>query len=152
MKEPVLMRCAVREGDDEWHIECRFSDGQKYAAIKLDGACPQLATRVAALLNGNIWTDERPTEPGEYWVSVRPGKRGFNSDPSKPTRPNRSVIPVVIEIDSVSFEPGLTVYFDRRGFGTNERSGWVGKLDSGFFDGAKWSRRETPADPFEVTA
>jgi len=95
------------------------------------------------------WTDERPSEAGEYWVSVEPGKRGSNPDPYKPTRPNRGVLPVVIEMDSVSFDPGLTVYFDRRGFGTNERSGWVGKLDSGFFDGAKWSRRETPADPFE---
>ena len=38
------------------------------------------------------------------------------------------------------------------GFGTSsERTGWIGKLDCGFFDGAKWSRRETPADPFEVT-
>ena len=146
--EPSLKYCTVREGNDEWHLECRFSDGQKYAAILVDGECPRLAERVASLLNGNTWTDERPTEPGKYWVSIEPGKRGFNV-PGRPTRPNRSVIPVVVEMDSVSFDPGLTVYFDQRGFGTNERSGWVGKLDSGFFDGARWSRRETPADPFE---
>ncbi len=95
------------------------------------------------------WTTDRPTEPGEYWVSIEPGKRGSNPDPSKPTRPNRSVIPVVIEMDSVSYDPGLTVFFDRRGYGTNGRNGWIGKLDSGFFDGAQWCRRETPADPFE---
>ena len=98
------------------------------------------------------WTTDRPTEPGEYWVSIEPGKRGSNPDPSKPTRPNRSVIPVVLEMDSVSYDPGLTAFFDRRGYGTNERSGWIGKLDSGFFDGAKWSRRETPADPFQEVA
>ena len=97
------------------------------------------------------WTGERPTEPGKYWVSIEPGKRGFNV-PNRPTRPNRSVIPVVIEMDSMSFDPGLTAYFDRRGFGTSsERTGWIGKIDCGLFDGAKWSRRETPADPFEVT-
>jgi len=97
------------------------------------------------------WTEDRPSDPGEYWLSIQPGKRGFNV-PGRPNRPNRSVIPVVIEMDSVSFDPGLTVYFDQRGFGTSsERTGWIGKLDCGFFDGAKWSRRETPADPFEVT-
>jgi hypothetical protein len=94
------------------------------------------------------WSNDRPTEPGKYWVSVEPGKRGFNV-PGRPTRPNRSVIPIVIEMDSVSFDPGLTVYFDQRGFGTYERTGWIGKLDCGFFDGAKWSRRVEPADPFE---
>ena len=151
MSEPTLKYCTVREGDAEWHLECRFSDGQKYAAIRVDGACPDLAHRIADCLNGgsSAWTTDRPTEPGEYWVSIEPGKRGSNPDPSKPTRPNRSVIPVVIEMDSVSYDPGLTVFFDRRGYGTNGRNGWIGKLDSGFFDGAQWCRRETPADPFE---
>ena len=51
------------------------------------------------------WTEDRPSDPGEYWLSIQPGKRGFNV-PGRPNRPNRSVIPVVIEMDSVSFIRG----------------------------------------------
>ena len=62
MAEPIVKYCTVREGDSEWHLECRFSDGQKYAAIKIDEACPELATRVAALLLSLIHISE-PTRP-----------------------------------------------------------------------------------------
>lgn len=120
---------------------------QKALPAQAGSAMAKGEVRVRETLNVQ-WTDERPSEPGEYWLSIEPYKRGSNPDPSKPTRPNRSVMPVVIEMASGSYwedDNGLTVYFDRRGFGT----GWIGKLDRGFFDGAKWSRRETPADPFE---
>jgi hypothetical protein len=133
MKEPALMRCAVREGDDEWHIECRFSDGQKYAAIKLDGACPQLATRVAALLNSNIWTDERPSEPGEYWLSIPPKQRTQYAH-------RCDMLPVRVKRSrNGSLVVGL---IGTTGF-------W--EVTDAQLNGAKWSRRETPADPFEVT-
>ena len=125
MAEPIVKYCTVREGDSEWHLECRFSDGQKYAAIKIDEACPELATRVAALLNGNVWTDERPTEPGEYWVSIEPVKRvGMYAHFGWPMR--------------------ATVTGPMCGF-----NGRYYPLSDEMFDGAKWSRRETPADPFE---
>lgn len=75
--EPTLNHCTVRKGDDEWHIECRFSDGQKYAAIKVDGDFPLLADRVAAFLNATSWTSERPTRPGKYWLAMHPDQRGL---------------------------------------------------------------------------
>ena len=58
MKEPKLLFCGTREamGDDgmpEYHIECRFEDGQKRAAVKVDGEFPELATKIAQLLNGS---------------------------------------------------------------------------------------------------
>ena len=125
MAEPIVKYCTVREGDSEWHLECRFSDGQKYAAIKIDEACPELATRVAALLNGNVWTDERPTEPGEYWVSIEPVKRvGMYAHFGWPMR--------------------ATVTGPMCGF-----NGRYYPLSDEMFDGALWSVRETPADPFE---
>ena len=125
MAEPKLKYCTVREGDSEWHLECRFSDGQKYAAIKIDGACPELATRVAALLNGNVWTDERPTEAGEYWVSISPSKR-------------------TNELAHFSWPLRVSVTAKMCGL-----RGLYFLLTEEVFDGAKWSRRETPADPFE---
>ena len=130
MPEPSLKYCTVREGDEEWHLECRFSDGQKYAAIWVDGEFPQLAERVASLLNGGTWTDERPTEPGEYWVSIAPTER--TADGKK--------IPAVLDV-RVS-RSGLIEAEGCRGWSA---------LSDPMLNGAKWSRRETPADPFEVT-
>jgi hypothetical protein len=46
-----IVHAAVRDGDDEWHIECRFKDGQKYAAIRVDKECEGLAEWVAYQLN-----------------------------------------------------------------------------------------------------
>ena len=149
--EPSLKYCTVREGDDEWHLECRFSDGQKYAAILVDGECPRLAERVASLLNGNTWTDERPTEPGEYWLSLCPDKRRPGADVERITVSSverrqiaNTARPGWTCIDSgkpsqalsvVSFDDDLfTNYFDLR---------------ASAFDGALWAPRETPADPFK---
>lgn len=50
--EPKVIFCTVRDGDDEWHIECRFDDGQKFAAITVDYDFPQLAHKIADFLNG----------------------------------------------------------------------------------------------------
>lgn len=132
MTEPALKYCTVREGGDEWHLECRFSDGQKYAAIRVDGECPRLAERVSSLLNGNAWTDERPTEPGTYWLSKPPKLR------SVPRDRMREVVLKVTE-----WHPTELQVFDVSGIllGPLNHIGWL--------DGAKWSRRETPADPFE---
>ena len=137
MAEPIVKYCTVREGDSEWHLECRFSDGQKYAAIKIDEACPELATRVAALLNGNVWTDERPSEPGEYWAALHPHQR-------ERLWASQAVMCVVIARN----EHGG--FLSVRWFDADLEECSLG-LDDLLFDGAKWSRRETPADPFEET-
>ncbi len=139
---PIVKYCTVREGDSEWHLECRFSDGQKYAAIKIDEACPELATRVAALLNGNVWTDERPSEPGEYWLSIQPAKRAGRYDFPKviPCEVSMCANAYLMDIGSLA----LGVRYITGG-------AW-NPINDAWFDGAKWSRRETPADPFkEVT-
>lgn len=51
MSEPTVTHATVRDAVDELHIECRFSDGQKFAAVKVDAEFPELASLVAELLN-----------------------------------------------------------------------------------------------------
>jgi len=52
--EPNIAYCHIRHGgDDDFEIECRFSDGQKLAAITVDGDFPNLAGRICAFLNGS---------------------------------------------------------------------------------------------------
>lgn len=81
----------------------------------------------AGLEHGREWTDERPTEPGKYWLSFAPDKRIGES----------AVIGVLVDgCDR------LLVFLPR---------GNVAQTTHSMFDGAKWSRRENPADPFEVT-
>lgn len=60
-EEPKVIYATVREAistqeaaggkESEWHIECRFEDGQKYAAIKVVHEMEALADLVAELLN-----------------------------------------------------------------------------------------------------
>lgn len=50
-KEPKLLFCGVRDALDVWHTECRFDDGQKFAAIEVDYEHEDLADTVAWLLN-----------------------------------------------------------------------------------------------------
>ena len=79
-------------------------------------------------MSGNNWTTDRPTEPGEYWVSIEPEKRVAMF--AHFAWPNRATI-------------------------TGSMCGLNGRyypIAESLFDGAMWSRRETPADPFqEVT-
>ena len=49
--EPSVIFATVRNAEDELHIECRFSDGQKFAAITVDADFPELAAAVADFLN-----------------------------------------------------------------------------------------------------
>ena len=77
------------------------------------------------------WTSERPTKPGEYWLSLPPKQRTNQ----------QSAIPVVCYPSSGI----LGVYYDGI---TGE---WLNAVMSSALDGALWSVRETPADPFEVT-
>lgn len=51
--EPNVIKATVRDADDELHIECRFSDGQKFAAVRVDSDFPELANRIASFLSAN---------------------------------------------------------------------------------------------------
>ena len=51
MVEPKLLFCGVRDGEDTWQLECRFDDGQKFAAVEVDIEHEELATQIAAYLN-----------------------------------------------------------------------------------------------------
>ena len=82
-----------------------------------------------------VWTDERPTEPGEYWAALHPDQR-------ERLWASQAVMCVVIARN----EHGgfLSVrWFD------SDREECSLSLDDLVFYRAKWSRRETPADPFE---
>ena len=82
------------------------------------------------------WTDERPTEPGEYWAALHPDQR-------ERLWASQAVMCVVIASNARWL---LSVrWFD------SDREECSLSLADLLFDGAKWSRRETPADPFEVT-
>ncbi len=35
-----ILKATIRETDDEFHIECRFLDGQKFSAVTVDKAVP----------------------------------------------------------------------------------------------------------------
>jgi len=81
----------------------------------------------------NRWTDERPTEPGEYWVSLHPDQRDR-------LYASQNVMCVVVAWSG----DGMSArWFD------SHREECSLSLNDLLFDGAKWSRRETPADPFE---
>jgi len=115
-------------------------------------ARPRNAAQRAAEDDVMKWTDERPTEPGEYWLSMPPGDQ-HHAEPrcrSAYVYESRRCM-VTLDFDSPdAYEPVLVVG------GCDETSSvWPDSSDksidinSTVFDGAKWSRRETPADPFE---
>jgi hypothetical protein len=56
-KEPKVVYATVRDSGDEvfpmLDIECRFSDGQKFAAIQVDGDFPELAESIRKFLCQN---------------------------------------------------------------------------------------------------
>ena len=103
-----------------WMCACHFRDGDQ--------------TEPTPKLDGNAWPDERPTEPGEYWVALHPDQRErlYASQP---------LMCVALGWNCGGF---LAVrWFD------SDRQECSLSLEDLLFDGAKWSRRETPADPFE---
>ena len=89
-------------------------------------------------MSENKWTDERPTEPGEYWVSLSPDRRALAA--KYPVGLERPVERVWIEGERLK---------TRLGWSMSLTAGWLDGVE--LLDGAKWSRRETQADPFEVT-
>ncbi len=59
--ESEVVHATVRDGVDDLHIECRFADGQKFAAVTVDYSFPQLAHRICELI-------VRPKEAGTVSV------------------------------------------------------------------------------------
>ena len=45
--------CTIRDGGDEWHLECRMVNGQKGAFVRVDKECEGLADFLAAKLNAS---------------------------------------------------------------------------------------------------
>ena len=77
------------------------------------------------------WPDNRPTEPGEYWVSKPPKLRAVPRDKMRE-----------VTVRFTEWHPTELQVFDVSG-------SLLGPVKGTWIDGAKWSRRETPADPFE---
>lgn len=68
-EEPSLIHATVRDAGDEFHIECRMSDGQKGAFITVDGEFPQLAGIVLDALHNHL-AALRQAEAQEGWKLV----------------------------------------------------------------------------------
>lgn len=54
--EPTVTYATVRDGDSELHVECRFSDGQKLAAVTVkpnDDTADPIAHRIASPLSSD---------------------------------------------------------------------------------------------------
>ena len=51
MNEPELLYCTQRYTEDEIHLECRMSDGQKGAFVRIDKEFPLLADLLEKTLN-----------------------------------------------------------------------------------------------------
>jgi len=86
-------------------------------------------------MSGNNWTTDRPTEPGEYWVSLHPDNRDR-------LWASQSVMCVVVTWNQHGGFLSVR-WFDA------DREECSHSINDLLFDCAKWSRRETPADPFE---
>jgi hypothetical protein len=61
--EPKVIRAGVRSTTDEFgypmlDIECRFSDGQKFAAVRVDGDYESLAHDIADFLNSQYYLEK----------------------------------------------------------------------------------------------
>lgn len=92
------------------------------------------------------WTPDRPTKPGEYWLSLPPEKRSKYPDPV--------VIPCKVELCANRYlmDIGTLDRGDPNGLTLAVRyitgGMWV-PMANDWYAGAIWAPRETPADPFE---
>ena len=99
------------------------------------------------------WTSERPTKPGEYWLSLPPDDRQSmpRVRPAYVYASRRCMVTLNFDAPD-AYEPVLVVG------GSDETSSvWPDSADQCIdindtvFDGALWAPRETPADPFAKT-
>lgn len=71
MSEARVIGVTIRDDgyDEEWdaeelHLECRFENGEKYAAVVVDGSKPELARIITDYLNSIApSTEEWPINP-----------------------------------------------------------------------------------------
>ena len=91
-----------------------------------------------------IWTTERPTQPGEYWLSIAPDKRKGRID-------FPSVIPCDVSLCANTYlmdRGSLDIGSDENGLTLAARyitgGAWV-PVANDWYDGALWAPRETPA-------
>ena len=81
------------------------------------------------------WTFDRPTEPGEYWLALRPEIR-------PEVHAELDVMPPpVMDVWGLGADAVLD------GFWWEDHA-----LEEEWLTGAQWAKRETPADPFAKTA
>ena len=78
-----------------------------------------------------VWSNERPTESGNYWLSVHPDKRGSEWDEVEYVR-----VTIYAAYKLVCVEPPCMVCDKPI------------ELNDPFLDGAKWAKRSLPFDPF----
>lgn len=52
--EPRVIHAATRVGTEDIHIECHFSDGQKFCVATVDGEFPVLAQSIVDFLNAGV--------------------------------------------------------------------------------------------------
>ena len=64
-----VTHCGVRDGGEEWHIECRMADGHKGAFVVVDKAYEELADWIAAALNGAQTEKGKVAKPTAWIVS-----------------------------------------------------------------------------------
>ena len=100
------------------------------------------------------WTTDRPTEPGEYWLSLPPDDRQSmpRVRPAYVYESRRCMVTLNFDAPD-AYEPVLVVG------GSDETSSvWPDSADQCIdindtvLDGALWAPRETPADPFQEVA
>ena len=80
--EPIVVSAGVRDSfndtDEPVHdIECRFSDGQKFAAVTVDGQFPELANRIALFLNDTSVAEI------EHNTILKPGNNSHSNEEVK---------------------------------------------------------------------
>ena len=80
-----------------------------------------------------VWFDERPTESGNYWLSVHPDKRGSEWDEVE-----------YVRLAVYRHNHDRAVYVEPPGVDCDSPI----DLRATIFDGAKWAKRSLPFDPF----
>lgn len=69
--EPMVRFATVRDGGDEWHVECRMSDGQKGAFVTVDSQFPGLAHQIAAALTDAGSIDDSTKDEADQEAGAR---------------------------------------------------------------------------------
>lgn len=90
--------------------------------------------------DGRQWTDEKPTEPGNYWLRLEPTTYRELADKARELIDFPFSVPTCLEAVIADGRLHADPLFGP--IDSNAISQWT--------EDALWSKRETPADPFEV--